>query len=415
MKLIYIGIVLILLSLLILPIAHSRDNTILIINFNSTVDPGAVNFFHDAYEYAEENSIKYVIINMNTPGGYLNSMLSIVNYTAMAEQDNITVITYVPYGGMAASAGSYIAMASDYIFMANGTFIGPSTPIVEGGSQLEQQHVENGMLSLMVSLAKKFHRNVTAVESMVLNNTAYTSQQAFSIGIINGLSDSLYGVLKYFNIENYSIINFYPSAYDQFLSVISDPTVDGLLITLGMLAILLDLYHFTSLLTIVGIITIMLGLWGAGLIDGNVFGIILILIAGGLIIAEVKAGHGVFIISGAILAIFGIYFLAQGIPTSPAIFNIGSYIVWGILIGISIIVAMYLNWLRKTIKTKPQTGPEALIGSEGFAMTDLNPEGEVNLNGIIWKARSHNNEKIEKNSKVVVVGRENLTLIVKKI
>ncbi|MGC8691874.1 MAG: NfeD family protein [Thermoplasmata archaeon] len=415
MRLSYIGIILVLFTVIIIPFSHSYNNGVLVINFNSTVDPGAVNFFNDAFKYAEQNSIKYVIIDMNTPGGYLDSMLSIVNYTAMAEQDNITVITYVPYGGMAASAGSYIAMSSDYIFMANGTFIGPSTPIVEGGTQLEQQHVENAMLSLMISFAEKFHRNVSAVESMVLNNTAYTAQQAYSVGIINGIYSSMSGVLRYFNIQNSSVINVYPSGYDQFLSIISNPTVDGLLITLGMLMILLDLYHFTALLTVVGIITIMLGLWGAGLIDGNIFGIILLFIAGGLILIEVKAGHGIFMISGALLAVLGIYFLAQGIEYSPSVFGITSYILWGILIGVAIVSAIYLNWLRKTIKTEPKTGPEALIGTEGFAIDDLNPEGQINIDGIIWKARSENNDKIEKNSKVMVVGRDNLTLIVKKV
>ncbi|MEM2488524.1 MAG: nodulation protein NfeD, partial [Thermoplasmata archaeon] len=98
-----------LIILLILPYSSSSNHTYLVINFNVQVDPGAVSFFQRSYNYAESNNIPIVIINMNTPGGLLDSMLSIVNLTIEAEKMGITVITYVPPGGMAASAGSYIA------------------------------------------------------------------------------------------------------------------------------------------------------------------------------------------------------------------------------------------------------------------------------------------------------------------
>ncbi|MEM2052693.1 MAG: nodulation protein NfeD, partial [Thermoplasmata archaeon] len=275
--------------LLILPYSSSSNHTYLVINFNVQVDPGAVSFFQRSYNYAESNNIPIVIINMNTPGGLLDSMLSIVNLTIEAEKMGITVITYVPPGGMAASAGSYIAMASDAIYMANGTFIGPSTPVIEGISvnSTYQMHVENAMLALMESLAQEHGRNVTAAGLMVTNNIAYTAQQAKSINLIDGLVDSFSALISKLNLQNYSSVQMNPSTYDQFLSFISNPTVDGILMTIGMLAILLDLYHATVVTTIVGIILIALGLWGAEIIGGNIVGIIFIIIGGALIIAEI--------------------------------------------------------------------------------------------------------------------------------
>ncbi|MEM0150530.1 MAG: NfeD family protein [Thermoplasmata archaeon] len=403
-----------LIILLILPYSSSSNHTYLVINFNVQVDPGAVSFFQRSYNYAESNNIPIVIINMNTPGGLLDSMLSIVNLTIEAEKMGITVITYVPPGGMAASAGSYIAMASDAIYMANGTFIGPSTPVIEGISvnSTYQMHVENAMLALMESLAQEHGRNVTAAGLMVTNNIAYTAQQAKSINLIDGLVDSFSTLISKLNLQNYSSVQMNPSTYDQFLSFISNPTVDGILMTIGMLAILLDLYHATVVTTIVGIILIALGLWGAEIIGGNIVGIIFIIIGGALIIAEIKVGHGFLMITGVLLALFGTWLLASGIPYSPSPFGILSYVAFGIMGGLGFIAAYYLNWIRRTLKKRPIVGPESIIGKMGIAITDIDNEGEVRVEGIIWRARSE--KKIEKGKKIKVKGIEGLILIVEE-
>ncbi|MGC8673196.1 MAG: NfeD family protein [Thermoplasmata archaeon] len=409
-------VILVMFVILLIPsITSAQNHQYMVINFNMEVDPGAVSFFQSSFSYAESNHIPYVIIEMNTPGGYLDSMMSIVNMTLQAEENNITVITYVPVGGMAASAGSYIAMASDKIYMANGTFIGPSTPIVEGGNSTEQMHVEDAMLAWMVSLAQLHGKNTTAVASMVLNNTAYSASQAYNIHVIDGLVDSFSNLLSILGISNYTQISSSPSAYDQFISFISNPTVDGLLITIGMLAILLDIYHATVLLSITGIVLIALGLWGSQIIGGNIVGVVLILIGGALIIAEVKVGHGFLMITGVFLAIFGTWILASGIYFSPQPFGLFSYIAFGFMGGFGIIAAYYLNWIRRTIRTRPKTGPESIIGKKGTVIRELNPEGEVRVEGIVWRARSKNNEKIDAGKEITVVSREDLLLIVEEV
>ncbi|MGC8686701.1 MAG: NfeD family protein [Thermoplasmata archaeon] len=400
--------------LLLTSFVNAQPHEYMVINFNMEVDPGAVSFFQSSFNYAESNHIPYVIINMNTPGGYLDSMMSIVNMTLQAEENNISVITFVPAGGMAASAGSYIAMASDKIYMANGTFIGPSTPIVEGGNSTEQMHVENAMLAWMISLAQLHGKNITAVTTMVLNNTAYGASQAYNIHLIDGIVDSLSALLSKLGISNYSQITTSPSAYDQFISFISNPTVDGLLITIGMLAILLDIYHATVLLSITGIILIALGLWGSQIIGGNIAGIVIILIGGALIIAEIKVGHGFLMITGVLLAIFGTWILASGIYFSPSPFGLFSYIAFGLMGGFGIIAAYYLNWIRRTIRTRPKTGPESIIGKKGVVIKELNPEGEVRVEGIIWRARSKDGKKIEIGKEAIVVSRDDLLLIVEE-
>src|ERR1700751_2936630 len=115
---------------------------------------------------------------MNTPRGLLNDMTSIIRVIDLANQAGIPPYTYVPPNALAASAGSYIAMASNKILMGPGSEIGPSTPIVVGGTPLEQNHTEGAMISLMVSLAEKWDRNSTAAQSMVYSDLAYSADDA---------------------------------------------------------------------------------------------------------------------------------------------------------------------------------------------------------------------------------------------
>lgn len=412
----WLGIIFIafIVTLSVIPSSSSNSHSYLVINFSTEVDPGAVSFFQRSYSYAESHGIPVVIINMNTPGGLLDSMIAIVNLTLSAESMGITVITYVPPGGMAASAGSYIAMASTKIYMANGTFIGPSTPVIEGiaVNTTYQMHVQNAMLALMQALAQEHGKNVTAASLMVTENKAYPAKDAYSVGLIDGIVNSLSDLLTVLNIQNYQVVEMYPSAYDQFLSFISNPTVDGLLMTIGLLAILLDLYHATVITTLVGIILIALGLWGAEIIGGNIVGILFIILGGALIIAEIKVGHGFLMITGIFLAILGTWLLASGIPYSPSPFNFLSYVAFGVMGGLGIVAAYYLNWVRKTLRKKPVVGPESIIGKRGVAITDIENEGEVRVEGIVWRARS--SKKIEKGKEVVVKEMDGLVLIVEE-
>jgi len=415
-RLILLVLLLTLMPFLLSSFAHAQQaNSILVLNLNMQIDPGSDKFISDGLAYAQANGYNVVVIQMNTPGGLLSSMLNIVNNIQSYESKGIKIYTYVPPGGMAASAGSYIAMATQGIYMARGTFIGPSTPIVVGGTQSEQQHVENAMLALMESLASKNGRNVTAVIPMVLNNTAYTAEQAYKLHVIEGIADSFQQFLSLINMTNANYVTLDPSYYDLFLSTISNSVIQGLFITIGLLAILLDLYHPTILLTVVGIILISIGLFGSQLIGANILAIIFFVIAAALIILELKTGHGILLLSGAVLSAFATLLLVYGVGYSPSPINFTTYVVFGIIIGLGVIVAFYLNYIRMTMKKKPQAGPEALIGKIGIVYSTLEPEGEVRIEGIIWRARSVDNSKIEKNEKVRVVKIEGLTLIVEKL
>ena len=388
--------------------------TVVLVNFDVTVDLGATKMMERALATAEAYHAKAIVIVMNTPGGYLSDMVNIVSIIERAQQEGIEVLTYVPPDGMAASAGSYIAMASNSILMGNGSFIGPSTPIVVGGTPLEQNHTESAMLALMESLAAKWGRNVTAAENMVLYDMAYTASQAYRIHLINGIANSLGEAMGEWGLANASTVTVSENAYEQFLSAISNPTLDGILLTLGFLAILIDLYHPTLVLTAAGVVLIVLGLVGAEIVGASLIGLALVIIGAVIMLLEIKMGHGLALMAGAAVAAVGVYLMAMNIPYVAS--NVPSgpkyALIDSTLAVVGVAVGLYIRWVAAPLRRrKALTGPESLIGERGVALTDLNPEGEVRVQGIIWRAESRGGP-VKAGMRVIVVDRVGLKLIV---
>src|SRR5256886_14723859 len=113
-------------------------------------------------------------------------MQQIVNSIQDVQSHALAVYSYVPPVALAASAGSYIALATNAIYIGSGSIIGPSTPFIVGGDPVEQQHVQNAMGAYIRSLAEKNGYNVAAAVDMAANNTAYSALQAASLGLVNG-------------------------------------------------------------------------------------------------------------------------------------------------------------------------------------------------------------------------------------
>lgn len=394
--------------------AQGATAPIVIVNFNVPVDPGSSSFVDSAVSYAIGNNASAIVIEMNTPGGLLSDMLSIINSITKAENQSIPTYTFVVPNGLAASAGSYIAMATNKIFMANGSEIGPSTPIVVGGTALEQNHTQAAMLSEMVSLADKWGRNSTAATDMVQNDEAFTASQAIAYHIVDGSANSLGDVINKLKLSG-TQVTLNESLYNQFLSAISDPTLDGILILLGILLIVLDFFHPTIILTVAGAIAFIIGLIGAEVIGASFLGYLILAIAAVLIILEIKLGHGFALMIGVAIGALGIFYLAQGLSYSPSPITDVTTLELSIVVILGIVAGIYLRWVIGPIRQRSKlTGPEALVGKIGKAVTDLKPDGEVRVGGVVWRARSISGD-IQKGESVRVRSMENLALTVEKV
>ncbi len=410
-------VVFVLLGTIASPARAANPPSVVVIHLDQQIDQGSASMITSALSGLTPANTKAVIIEMNTPGGILENMIQIVNAINNTEAAGVPVYTYIPSGDMGASAGSYVAMATSYIGMGSGSSIGAALPTVEGGSASQQTRIENQMVALMESMAFEHNRNVSAALSMVVNDTTYTESQAVSNGVANGYSLNLTTFIKSQGLENFPINNVTPSFYDNFISFLSNQFIVGILIILGAIAILVDFYHGSVLLSVVGVIMIALGLVGAEVIEASIIGIAFILIGVVLIFLEMKIGHGFALISGVIMAVVGTFLL--GSPQysanpgySPSPVTSGSVVSAIIVVILAIAAALYLRKIALSIKAKKTTGSEAIIDKKGVVRVEINPIGWISIEGVQWKARSIDGTKIDQGRIVRVMGREGLTLVV---
>lgn len=398
---------------------HAQQKSVVVIHLDQEIDPGSANLITQTLGGLSNSTTAAVIIDMNTPGGLLSSMLQMVDAINATEAAGIPVYTYIPTDGMGASAGSYVAMASDVIAMGNGSYIGPSTPIVVGGSQLQQNHTEAAMQALMVSMAASHNRNTTAAALMVSNNVAYDAQTAVKIGISDRMSDTLSAFISSENLSGYPVGNAYPSIYDKFISFLSNPYVDGILILLGAIAIMADFYHGTVVLAVTGAALLALGFLGAEVIGASVVGIFLLIIGVVLIFLEIKTGHGAALLSGVGVGLLGTFLLAAPYSSanpgySPSPFGTADYIITIIIIILAGILAFFFRHLVSALKRRSYTGAESLIDREATVKKGLTPAGWVSIEGVMWKAESVDGTSIKEGETVIVSSIDGLTLKVRR-
>ncbi len=390
--------------------AASGNRVVVIADFNVQVDPGAVAFMSRVVSTAQSQNAAAIVIEMNTPGGSLGDMLSIISSITAANQSGIPTYTFITPNGLGASAGSYIAMATNKILMAPGSIIGPSTPYIIGGTALEQNHTQAAALTLLTSLAENWGRNTTAIYDMVQSNQAFTAKEAVAIHVADGSANSLSDALNQLGLSANSQVHLSEDIYEQIISALSNATLDGILFLVGVIAIVLDVFHPTILLTILGVIAIVAGLVGAEIIGASLLGIVILVIAASLIVAELKLGHGFALMAGVVLGAFGIYYLSLGLQYSPSPITELVEIELGLLVVFGVIIGLYVRWVIGPIRRRAKlTGIEAMMGKPGVAITDLNPKGEVRVEGEIWRAESISGD-IEKGKRVIVKSLDGLVV-----
>src|SRR5213078_947801 len=385
----------------------ASPNGALVVTFDIQVDPGAADYVERAAQAALASNRDLFIV-MNTPGGLRGNMQQIVTSIVKVQdesQGRLAVYTFVPPGALAASAGSYIALASNAVYMGSGSIIGPSTPYIIGGDPLEQQHVQNAMVAYIRSLAERHGYNVAAAVSMAENNTAYSATQAASLGLVTGMRETLDAFLAAVGLGGSLVPGFDEPIYDRFLSFLSDPTVDGLFILVGIIALVLDLFHRTLFLSVAAAIFIALGFLGAQIIGASIVGLLILIIAAALVILEVKAGHGLFAVSGIALGLAGTYLLAYNVQYSPAPYGVEQYLLLGGTGALLVVGFLYLTRIRHALMAQPKLiDPGKIVNMTGRATTDLVPgkDGVANVGAEEWTAQS--DQFIPKGSLILVTG-----------
>jgi membrane-bound serine protease (ClpP class) len=398
------------------------------IEVDGIINPATAKFITESIDQTTQQGAQCLIIQLDTPGGLMESMRMIVKKILTS---NIPIIVYVaPSGARAASAGVFITLAAHIAVMAPGTHIGAAHPVTLGAEGKESktmtEKIVNDTVSNIKTIAKTRGRNVDWAEKAVRKSVSITEDEALKLNVIDFISPNLQDLL---NKIDGKIIKFdgitrtlltkgvQPRSIKmswryKLLDTISNPTIAYILLMLGIYGIFFELSNPGAILPgVVGGIFLILAFYALQMLPVNYAGLALILFAIILFIAEVKViSHGLLAIGGVVSLFLGSLMLFES-PTEYMRVSL-SVIIPAVLVSAGFFIFAVTKAIKARLK-KPTTGMEGLVGEVGIASTTIAPEGKVSIHGEFWNAFS--NQNIEKGEKVQVIGGTNLKLEVKKM
>lgn len=394
------------------------------------IDSGVAECVVDAVNYAESRN-QALIIELETYGGYLDAAFTIGDRLAISK---VPVIFFVS-GGKAFSAGTLIMLPSHFIILSPIATIGAMQPVavnpVTGEYQpVNESKILNPIIEKAVYYAKIRNRNVTAVRLFITRNLVLTADEAVSNGIADAVAENLYEALRQLSgrvlhvdsrnftfLERLSVEEYSCSIRSRFLSLLSNTLLSSVLTTIGIMATIFSIASGKLEALPLALVFLALGLVGSGF-SPNLVSLFLIMIGGALLSIELflTPGFGIVGITGIIMLATGFALLPTGGPTyiapNATLVFVSRYIAIGIGVGLGAFTAFVLYKVLK-VKRLRSTLFE-LVGKIGRSVDRIPAGGEgfVIVEGEYWKAYS--DEEIPPNSFIVVVGRKDSVLVVKK-
>ncbi|UCH96885.1 MAG: nodulation protein NfeD [Candidatus Aminicenantes bacterium] len=419
-------------SLLLFPVLlHSEIYTMKI---DGPIETITEEYIVDSFKKVKEApNAKLVIIEMDTPGGFSTSMRTIIK-EIMASP--VPVAVYVsPKGAQAASAGFFIAIASDIASMSPGTNTGAAHPVSVSGSKIEdtmKEKVTNDAVAYARSLARTRNRNQDLAEKAVRESKSYTAEECLKNNLIEYIAENIDDLLKQLEgktitrvngkttvlaFKGESIIPLDLSGRQKFLKTITNPTLAYFLLIFGLLGLYLEFTHPGIIIPgVLGGICLLLAFLAFQVLPINYVGLLLILLAIGFFIAEVKIqGFGMFGIGGIISFVLGSIMLINS-PIPEMRPNMLTIIVFSLAFAA---VFMFLAFkVIQAMRRGTETGQEGLAGEVGVAKTEINAtSGKVFVHGEWWNAVtvSEFDETISAGTKIKVESVEGFILKVTPI
>jgi membrane-bound serine protease (ClpP class) len=398
------------------------------IEVDGIINPATAKFITDSIDQATQQGAQCLIIQLDTPGGLMESMRMIVKKILAS---NIPIIVYVaPGGARAASAGVFITIAAHIAVMAPGTHIGAAHPVTLGAEGKESktmtEKVVNDAVADIKATAKKRGRNVDWAEQAVRKSVSITDEEALKLKVIDFISPDLQelltkidgrvvkfnGVTRTLHTKGVQPQPIQMSWRERLLDIISNPSIAYILLMLGIYGIFFELSSPGAILPgVVGGIFLILAFYALQMLPVNYAGLALIFFGIILFIAEIKVvSHGLLAVGGVISLFLGSIMLFHT-PTEYMRISM-SVIIPAVLVSAAFFIFAVTKAINARLK-KPTTGMEGLIGEVGIASTPVSPEGKVSIHGEFWNVVS--DQPIERGEKVQVIGVENLKLKVKKI
>jgi len=393
-------------ALLLCVFAPSSFAGVLKIVVDDTIQPISDEYIGRAIDQAQRENDQAVLIELNTPGGLLDSTRSII---AKILASPVPVIIYVsPSGSRAASAGFFIMESADVAAMAPGTNTGAAHPVSLFGGKMDdvmKEKVENDAAAFMRSFVSKRGRNVEIAESAVRQSKSFSDQEALSDRLIDYVAPTEQDLfrqmqgkpIKLFNGQTVTLnlvgqpVHMFDMTLKQhILDYIVDPNVAFILLAIGALALYAEFNHPGAVVPgTVGVIFILLAAFSFNLLPTRFAAVILILVSFALFALEAKFGtHGVLAIAGiSTLTLGGLLLVDAPIPEM----RVHLLTALSVSIPLGIITVFLTTMVLKARANKVVTGAQGLVGDIGLAQTALVPLGKIFVHGELWDAIASTN------------------------
>ena len=398
-----------------------------ILRVEGNIVPVIADYIDRGITEAEEKNATVVIIELNTPGGLLNSTEDIVRKIMNAD---VPVVVYVsPKGAWAASAGTFITLSGHIAAMTPGTTIGAAHPVSGGGQEIPEDQMKKIVefsAKWMRTIAQERGRNMEEAELAVTESKSFTDVDALEKNLIDLRTESLEELISQINgrqvilaggrevtidTSGYETSRNEMTAIERFLQTISDPNIAYILFTLATVGLITEISNPGMIFPgVVGGISLLMAFYSLGVLEAQPGGIALIVLGVGLLVAEYfTTSFGLLTAGGITSLVIGSLILFSGSP--------GIEVNRGLIAGVTAAIALFAIFVVGAIirgqKRRKATGAEGMIGKLAIAKTPLAPEGRVLAEGELWTAVTEG-DKITRGEEVIINKVEGLKLWVKK-
>jgi len=412
--------------------ASAAQPLILVMNVNGAIEPAMQEYFERGIHTAEQRNAEALIIQLNTPGGDLQSMDNIIQDIRAS---TVPVVIYVaPNSAMAGSAGALITISAQVAAMAPEAAIGASSPIDSSGQNLDSTLATKQkeiMKATIRPLVQRRGADATQLaQDMIDNAKAVSASEALQAHLIDFTATDVNDVIKKLDgftvtMSNGTLTLHTANAVtepldmnliEQLLLILTDSNFVFILLSIGVLALQIELSHpGTWVSGFVGVVCLALAIYGMGLLSVNWFGLIFVGTAFVLFILDIKAPtHGALTIVGIASFIFGALMLFNS-PNVPQFQRVSVPLVVVVGIGIGLLFAAILAFALRTLHSPLHSGVQTLIGKTGFAKNDFGAVGQVQVGSELWSAEpADGSSQIREGESVEVVDVKGLRLKVRK-
>ncbi|MGC1454087.1 MAG: nodulation protein NfeD [Nitrospirota bacterium] len=403
----------------------SSPKMIQVIDIDAPITPVVAEYIIKSIDRASKAQAEALIIQLNTPGGLVDSTQQIVMKMMASE---VPVVVYVaPSGARAASAGVFITLAANIAAMAPTTHIGAAHPVQMQGKMdaTMEKKVVNDLAAMIRGIAEKRGRNAKWAEDAVRQSVSITETEALRNKVIDIIAPDITSLVKAMDNKTVDlvigkktlktagaeVVMIKIGFRDKLLGIISNPNIAYILMILGFYGLYFELSNPGAIFPgVAGAICLILAFYALHTLPINYAGLMLIILAIALFIAEAFiTSHGVLGVGGTIAMLMGSVMLIDS--PAPSL-----QISWAVIlpvVGLSaLLFIITVTVALRVHREKTDTGKEGLIGKQAQAKSEINLTGLVFIHGENWTARS--NEPVHKGEKVTIVGIDGLTLIVRK-